>query len=58
MGQLGMKNLERAAGLLVLSIMVLGNARSVRGQNWGSPVWSDEFAGASGTPIDPNEMDL
>lgn len=52
MRQLGVKDLWRAAGLLVLSIVVLGNAPGVRGQNWGTPIWSDEFNGASGTPID------
>jgi beta-glucanase (GH16 family) len=52
MRQFAVKHLRRAAGLLVLSTVALGNAPGLRGQNWGTPVWSDEFNGALGTPID------
>ncbi len=41
--------------LLVASIVTLGSASSARGQNWGTPVWSDEFNGVAGTPIDPTK---
>jgi len=37
-----------ALGLLGLCVLI---AMPAMGQNWGSPVWSDEFTGPLGTPI-------
>jgi beta-glucanase (GH16 family) len=38
-------------GLLVFTLCLLFSA-SAFAQNWGNPVWSDEFTGPLGTPID------
>jgi beta-glucanase (GH16 family) len=38
-------------GLLVASIVTLSSAPRAAGQNWGAPVWADEFNDAKGTPI-------
>jgi len=35
-----------------LLLVVLFSASPLSGQNWGNPVWSDEFDGPLGTPID------
>ena len=46
------RGLGYAVSLLLMSIVALASASGARGQNWGTPVWSDEFNGALGTPID------
>jgi len=48
---------RQGAGIFLHNLIVAGFAillfASVAGaQNWGNPVWSDEFEGALGTPID------
>ena len=53
MRQRGAKGLGCAVSLLVLSIVALASASGARGRDWGTPVWSDEFNGVLGTPIDP-----
>lgn len=53
MRQRGARGLRCAVSLLVLSIVALASASGAQGQNWGTPVWSDEFNGVLGTPIDP-----
>lgn len=49
----GARGLRCAVSLLTLSMVALASAPGARGQNWGTPVWSDEFNGVLGTPIDP-----
>src|SRR5271157_3684939 len=51
----GVRGSKLAVSLLVASIVTLGSASRVRGQDWGTPVWSDEFDVVSGTPIDPTK---
>jgi len=41
-------------GALLLGLCLLLCVRAVA-QNWGTPVWSDEFSGPLGTPIDPSK---
>ena len=53
MRQRGAKGLGCAVSLLVLSIVALASASGAQGQNWRTPVWSDEFSGVLGTTIDP-----
>jgi hypothetical protein len=50
---------SRAALRTALCLMSLCLPLSVPafGQDWGQPVWSDEFNGARGTPIDPAKWD-
>jgi beta-glucanase (GH16 family) len=42
---------------LCLMSLCLPLSVSAFAQNWGQPVWSDEFNGARGTPIDPAKWD-
>ncbi len=51
MKQRGARGLGCAVSLLVLSIVALASGSGVRGQTW-TQVWSDEFNGVLGTPID------
>ena len=46
------KGVGQAMLLLALGGAVLWNAVPARSQSWGAPVWSDEFNGPTGTPID------
>lgn len=46
---------SRGAARVYLFVLCLMFSIPTAAQSWGQPVWSDEFSGAPGTPIDPTK---